>query len=316
MTVKVLAYVLGFTTALQTFGAISIKQIDFVHILAAGLLLALAVVFDVMLRTYEFGVPGEFDQRDELVSTWPAAAALVVVITGFVRKDGWILYLGSAAYLAVSLVFILLLTRYPRFVRHHGLVATSILIDKQASFETGEFHLVLNEKLNMWLCPGGHIDDHRPPLVQLSDKIREESGYEVDFPFWLETDVENLNNRSDFPKVIWATPPTFVLIEDLSPTGCTRGHIKHFDLIYTVFIRSVTVGMGGAMRYQGGDTLRIPVSQCLGGRENVEAAFGAARGKAKQTDRGTLPPDMAERLARVAEIVNATKDNLYGTSSR
>ena len=268
---------------------------------------------DITLRTFVFGIPGEFDAVDVAWSAMPVGLSSIFIVAAFKLKLAWILYLVPMSYLLVSLGLIWVLDRYSKFDKNHGLAATSILIDKGDSFESAQFHLVLNEKLALWLCPGGHIDDDRPPLLQLREKIMSETGLDIEFPPWLDLDIEDLNG-SEFPSVVWASPPTFVLIEDLHPNGCTRGHSKHFDLIYIVFVRGLIAGTRGTKRYQDEASLRINVAECLGGRLQAQKAFEMARIGAGVATGGQLSVDMAERLSQAASTLQENTDLLYGNS--
>ncbi len=51
--------------------------------------------------------------------------------------------------------------------------------------------LVFNKKLNLWLCPGGHLLPNEFPHIGVKREVREETGLEIQlFPVDCETDID------------------------------------------------------------------------------------------------------------------------------
>lgn len=97
----------------------------------------------------------------------------------------------------------------PELIRHF--VATVFIVDN------GKVLLLWHKKMQMWLPPGGHIEDGELPDEAAVREVREETGLEIQL-----IPPETLK----FPGVRMLHQPLFVQLEDIAP-----GH-QHIDLIY------------------------------------------------------------------------------------
>ena len=85
----------------------------------------------------------------------------------------------------------------------------------------GKTLLLFHKKLQMWLPPGGHIDDGELPDEAVLREIKEETG--------LEAEILSPKRVPDPPetKVKFLHVPNHVQLEDIP-----NGHPQHIDLIY------------------------------------------------------------------------------------
>lgn len=79
--------------------------------------------------------------------------------------------------------------------------------------EEGKILLVKHPKLNVWLPPGGHLEEGETPTEGAVREVSEEVGYDLVFP------------EEDFKGATLIKEPDYVLLEDL-------GDHNHIDLIY------------------------------------------------------------------------------------
>ena len=83
-------------------------------------------------------------------------------------------------------------------------------------------YLHWHKKVNMWLPPGGHIEDNEDPLQAVTREVFEETGLE---PVILETEH---TMSFKYPQLI--TAPRYIIEEDIN--DLEFGPHKHIDFIY------------------------------------------------------------------------------------
>lgn len=100
-------------------------------------------------------------------------------------------------------------------------VATGVIIEK------GEILLVHHKKLNLWLPPGGHIEENELPNECVLREVKEETGFEVEV-------VNGIRNGTRGGAVS-LPPPDWMQIEDI------QGTHWHLDMLYLCRIKHGTL---------------------------------------------------------------------------
>ena len=100
-------------------------------------------------------------------------------------------------------------------------VATAVIV------RDGKILLVHHKKLNMWLPPGGHIEDGELPSECAVREVREETGFEVEI---VNKSPDRFGHSVPFPTADWTQ------LEDIQGTHC------HYDFVYRCSI------VGGSMQ--------------------------------------------------------------------
>ncbi len=91
-------------------------------------------------------------------------------------------------------------------------VATAIIV------EDNKMLLVHHKKLNLWLPPGGHIEEGELPSECVVREVKEETGLDVETINKAPTTVSD--HAMQFPSADWTQ------LEDIQGTHC------HYDFIY------------------------------------------------------------------------------------
>lgn len=84
--------------------------------------------------------------------------------------------------------------------------------------------LLMHPKLDMWLPPGGHIEENESPTEAAKREVREETGLEITF-IKQENIWVNRWNAASFER------PYLCLTEEIPPFGDQAAH-QHLDFIY------------------------------------------------------------------------------------
>lgn len=95
------------------------------------------------------------------------------------------------------------------------LTVTGFLVDK------GRTALHWHRKNQMWLPPGGHIEQDEDPVQAVMREVREETG--------IDACVVSPGPRYAFETPAQLPPPMLILVEDIA-----EGPHQHIDLIYAL----------------------------------------------------------------------------------
>ncbi len=84
--------------------------------------------------------------------------------------------------------------------------------------------LLFHQKLQKWLCPGGHVEENETPLEAARREVKEETGLEIEFipqeNLWI-----NCWNAKSIER------PYLCLLEEIPAYKQTPAH-QHIDFIY------------------------------------------------------------------------------------
>ena len=84
--------------------------------------------------------------------------------------------------------------------------------------------LLFHPKLNKWLPPGGHLENHETPPEAARREVLEETGLDIEF-------LQDHSLDVDYPNAKSIERPFLCLLEEIPPYKDTPSH-QHIDFIY------------------------------------------------------------------------------------